>query len=417
MDIIKRPLIKERLTLYEEDFFATIRKIIRMHGLYDFKIYVAGGWVRDHLLNLRSHDLDMIVDGRLIKALVKKLEKPDAFKYLEFKSKKAVDLSSGFCKNHKLYKLFYKNDNFQVDMREMKSPYQLVDDYYSRDFTVNAMYMNVHTMEIEMTRDSFNDLEANIIRCVLSPKQTFMDPTRYMRLVRFAGNKGFKIDASLSKYIKKQDMTGLVLKLDANSKKAMQREISVMFERIGASASLEHFINLNMHHYFDLSAADDVNMVGWRSKLLCRFRNGIEIVKVMERLFKLPKFKDLIDKHYQSNRRYVYRIIKSVCFGMEFYLDNDSENFVLLLESLEIEKENAEKTAKKIDYLRKLSKFEGNINKIARIAQNRAETDPFYFVALTYVVKFFLNKGKNEEYIVHTVVQLYIEPLLALPKE
>ena len=413
MDIIRMPLNAENLGPCEKDFFTVIRRIIARHKLHDYKIYVAGGWVRDYLMCNRSHDIDMIVDDRIVSTFVRKLQKEEQYSYLELHPKplKTITLSAGYCKNLTLYKLTYKTDYFQVDVRELKSPYALVEDYNTRDFTVNAMYLNLATMEIEMTRNSYEDFKAKTIRCILSPRLTFRDATRYMRLVRFAGHKNFVIDKALMKYIMKEDITGLKEKLNSISKKSMQREISIMFERAGTSKSLELFVALNLHNYFELIIEDDVNLVGWRKMVTCRFQSGIELIKLFERLFSLPIFKALINNQYEKSKRYVYRLIKALCFALSFYLDGDKENFAILVSNVEIEEIDIIKAQNEIDYLASKRNFDGNIKRIVQIAQSRAEEEPFYFSNLVYLVSFLKSKGKNNEYIVHTLKEQYFEPL------
>jgi hypothetical protein len=61
-------------------------------------------------------------------------------------------------------------------------------DSERRDFTINALYYNIHTNLVEDLVGGLRDLEQKIIRTPLSPMTTFSDdPLRILRAARFAG--------------------------------------------------------------------------------------------------------------------------------------------------------------------------------------------------------------------------------------
>src|SRR5437016_8305237 len=72
----------------------------------------------------------------------------------------------------------------------------LEDDLSRRDFTINALAVDIDKIDTNSIIDLFNglsDLEHKIIRTPLDPDVTFSDdPLRMMRGIRFASQLGFK---------------------------------------------------------------------------------------------------------------------------------------------------------------------------------------------------------------------------------
>ena len=83
-----------------------------------------------------------------------------------------------------------------------------------RDATVNAMFFNLNTLQIEdFTNRGFEDMDAKVIRTPLEPHQTFKDdPLRILRLIRFASRLNYTIDPETEKAMSSQEI-GEVLKI------------------------------------------------------------------------------------------------------------------------------------------------------------------------------------------------------------
>lgn len=75
------------------------------------------------------------------------------------------------------------------------------EDATRRDATVNAMFYNLNTSQIEdFTGHGFEDMKAKILRTPLDPYKTFKDdPLRILRLIRFSSRLHFTIDPEAEK--------------------------------------------------------------------------------------------------------------------------------------------------------------------------------------------------------------------------
>ncbi|ORY09639.1 hypothetical protein BCR34DRAFT_625601 [Clohesyomyces aquaticus] len=195
-----------------------------------------GGWVRDKLLGVASHDIDVAINkltgfqfgmkmkeyleipgnaakhgieppveengkangkakSRMIAPGLHKIEaNPEKSKHLETVTTKIMGLDIDLVN---LRKETYTEESRNPQM-EFGTPQE---DAMRRDATVNAMFYNLNTCEIEdFTGRGFEDMAVKIIRTPLEPYQTFKDdPLRVLRLIRFASRLNYKIDPEASK--------------------------------------------------------------------------------------------------------------------------------------------------------------------------------------------------------------------------
>lgn len=175
----------------------------------------AGGWVRDKLLGIETHDIDVAINcmtgedfGRQLgqfcdlPSTIEKyaITKKDLGNLHTIKANpaKSKNLATATCRLFgaevdfvNLRKEVYTEKSRNPEI-EFGSPQE---DALRRDATVNALFYNLHTSQVEDFTSGISDLKAKIIRTPLEPFQTFMDdPLRVLRLVRFASRLGFAID-------------------------------------------------------------------------------------------------------------------------------------------------------------------------------------------------------------------------------
>ncbi|CAO3674677.1 unnamed protein product [Umbelopsis vinacea] len=168
---------------------------------------IAGGWVRDKLLRKDCHDLDVAVStmmgydfalhvneylkskGYETRSIAKIDSNPDKSKHLETATTKLFDQEIDFVN--------LRNEVYNEDSR---IPAEVTygspsEDAYRRDITINTLFFNVHSLEVEdYTQKGLEDLADGLIRTPLPAFKTFCDdPLRVLRCIRFASRFGFEI--------------------------------------------------------------------------------------------------------------------------------------------------------------------------------------------------------------------------------
>jgi len=176
------------LTNAEKSLFAKLRTIAVAEGAV---IRAAGGWVRDKLMGLESHDIDIAVEGMSGREFAEKVRaqhggnihviaaRPDQSKHLET-AQVTID--------GQLIDFVGLRTEVYADSRipEVR-PATPFEDAMRRDLTINAMFFNINDCRIEdHTGMGRYDLEHRIARTPLGPWKTFQDdPLRILRVVRF----------------------------------------------------------------------------------------------------------------------------------------------------------------------------------------------------------------------------------------
>ncbi|MFM6913811.1 MAG: CCA tRNA nucleotidyltransferase, partial [Aquirufa sp.] len=159
--------------------------------------YVIGGYVRDAILGRDCKDIDVVCIGSgidLALEVAKEFDLPEhavsVFKNFGTAMIKVEDSDLEFVGARK--------ESYNRDSRKpVVEEGTLEDDQNRRDFTINAMAVQLNKANWGKLLDPFNgldDLKAKIIRTPLAPGITFSDdPLRMMRAVRFAAQLGFDI--------------------------------------------------------------------------------------------------------------------------------------------------------------------------------------------------------------------------------
>ena len=181
----------------ENSIFKTISKSARE---LDLDSYVIGGFVRDFLLKRGNHtDIDVVAIGSGIE-LAKQVSKnlPNRPKVQIFKTYGTAML------RYKDIDLEFVGARKESYTRESRNPIvengSLQDDQNRRDFTINAMALDLSEENFGELLDPFGgmqDLERKLIRTPLDPDLTYSDdPLRMMRAIRFATQLNFKIESN-----------------------------------------------------------------------------------------------------------------------------------------------------------------------------------------------------------------------------
>lgn len=161
--------------------------------------YVVGGWVRDLILSRKEnlHDIDFVCIGsglELAKEVSNALGKKSSLKVYENFGTAMVKI------NNETYEFVgSRKESYRSNSRKpIVENGSLEDDQNRRDFTINAMSINLSKNNYGDLIDPFNgrqDLKNKIIRTPLCPEKTYSDdPLRMMRAIRFATQFNFFIE-------------------------------------------------------------------------------------------------------------------------------------------------------------------------------------------------------------------------------
>lgn len=169
--------------------------------------YVIGGFVRDYLLQRGElKDIDIVAVGSGID-LAKETSRllPGNPKVSVFKNYGTAMLRSG---GIEIEFVGARKESYVKESRNPKvAAGTLEDDQNRRDFTINALALNLDKNKFGELLDPFNgiqDLKNRIIRTPLDPDITFSDdPLRMMRAIRFATQLDFKIEQKTLEAIKR----------------------------------------------------------------------------------------------------------------------------------------------------------------------------------------------------------------------
>lgn len=174
------------------------------------QVYLVGGIVRDLIIGRESKDFDFVVRGVPAKELESFLAKEGevnlvgksfgVFKFVPKNSTldEAIDIALPRTE-HAHGTGGYRDFDVQSD-----ASLPIEQDLERRDFTINAMALNVATGEIVDPFGGQEDIEAKVIRTVGAAADRFAeDFTRMLRAVRFFAQLGFTIESKTYAAIEK----------------------------------------------------------------------------------------------------------------------------------------------------------------------------------------------------------------------
>jgi poly(A) polymerase len=176
----------------------------KLSAQLNVEAYVIGGFVRDIFLNRPSKDVDIVVLGNgpdFATAVAKNLNvQVTVFKSFGTAMLRYQDLEIEFVGARK--------ESYRAESRKpIVEDGSLEEDQKRRDFTINAMAIQLSPAHFGKLLDPFDGLkhlEEKIIITPLNPEETFSDdPLRMMRAVRFASQLGFSIAKDAIEAIKK----------------------------------------------------------------------------------------------------------------------------------------------------------------------------------------------------------------------
>lgn len=170
-----------------------VLKTIQDNG---FEAYFVGGSVRDTIMGLPIHDVDIATSA--YPAEVKALFKKTVDTGIEHGTVMVIDHGKGY-----EVTTFRTESGYQDYRRPDKVTFvrSLADDLKRRDLTINALAMDMNGEIVDLF-GGLEDLKNHLIRAVGVPAERYHeDALRMMRTVRFASKLDFAIDPTTEKAI------------------------------------------------------------------------------------------------------------------------------------------------------------------------------------------------------------------------
>ena len=213
-------------------------KVKEYHG----RAYYVGGYVRDYLLNIENKDIDIEVYGisedqliNILKTISTPISKGKSFGVYGLKGS-SLDIALA----RKETKIGNKHNDFNIDVDPYIKPSIAC---LRRDFTINALMMDILTEEIFDYVGGIYDLKHKIIRHI-DDKTFIEDPLRVLRACQFAARFDFDIDLKTKQLCQNIDISYI-------SKERVEEETKkALLKAKKPSSYFNHLKDMNQLRYF-----------------------------------------------------------------------------------------------------------------------------------------------------------------------
>ncbi|MDT0157839.1 CCA tRNA nucleotidyltransferase [Microbacterium sp. ARD32] len=158
-----------------------------------FELAVVGGPVRDALLGRETHDLDFTTNARPDQTLA--IVKPLASAHWDIG--RAFGTIGARVHGEQVEITTYRADSYDGVTRKPVVEFgdSIDGDLLRRDFTVNAMALQVPATKLIDPTGGVEDLIAGVLRTPIDPAVSFGDdPLRMLRAARFSSQLGFSVE-------------------------------------------------------------------------------------------------------------------------------------------------------------------------------------------------------------------------------
>ena len=209
-----------------------------------YKAYIVGGGVRDLLLGKKPKDFDIATNAtpeQIKKALPRSRIIGRRFKLVHYrKGREIIEVATfrtgGNKKAAKSSKGLVLRDNTYGNIQ---------DDAFRRDFKINALYLDIHSMEIIDYTGGYKDLENRRLSCIGDSKVRFReDPVRIIRAIRFMSAMELDCKDSL-----KADIYGLANLLEEVPTARRYEEVLKLFFTGSASKTFDKLVEYEVLKY------------------------------------------------------------------------------------------------------------------------------------------------------------------------
>ena len=313
------------------------------------RAFYVGGYVRDLLLNIPNKDIDIEVHGIAEKDLVAILNEIGEVDYygraFGIYALRHEDIEVALPRSEKVLGTGHRDFEISVDpdMGYMNAALR-------RDFTINALMMDVLSHEILDYFNGTDDLNKGIIRHV-NDVSFVEDPLRVYRAAQFASRFGFKIDERTVELCKGIDTFVLSReRIEEELKKALLKaeKAEIFFECLKEMNQKDVWFkgvnNLSCLMKYESNRINADNKY-YFMVLLLALDNGLDFIEAFSNNRELKAY---VKRYYE-----LYELINNRTLFTERYLKDSFDDFVYIL--------SADEKVKVNSYLENIDKIKLNL--------------------------------------------------------
>ena len=313
------------------------------------RAFYVGGYVRDLLLNIPNKDIDIEVHGIAEKDLVAILNEIGEVDYygrsFGIYALRHEDIEVALPRSEKVLGTGHRDFEISVDPDMGYKNAAL-----RRDFTINALMMDVLSHEILDYFNGTDDLNKGIIRHV-NDVSFVEDPLRVYRAAQFASRFGFKIDERTVELCKGIDTFVLSReRIEEELKKALLKaeRAEIFFECLKEMNQKDVWFkgvnNLSCLMKYESNRINADNKY-YFMVLLLALDNGLDFIDVFSNNRELKAY---VKRYYE-----LYELINNRTLFTERYLKDSFDDFVYIL--------SADEKVKVNSYLENIDKIKLNL--------------------------------------------------------
>ena len=313
------------------------------------RAFYVGGYVRDLLLNIPNKDIDIEVHGIAEKDLVDILNEIGEVDYygrsFGIYALRHEDIEVALPRSEKVLGTGHRDFEISVDPDMGYKNAAL-----RRDFTINALMMDVLSHEILDYFNGTDDLNKGIIRHV-NDVSFVEDPLRVYRAAQFASRFGFKIDERTVELCKGIDTFALSReRIEEELKKALLKaeKAEIFFECLKEMNQKDVWFkgvnNLSCLMKYESNRINADNKY-YFMVLLLALDNGLDFIEAFSNNRELKAY---VKRYYE-----LYELINNRTLFTERYLKDSFDDFVYIL--------SADEKVKVNSYLENIDKIKLNL--------------------------------------------------------
>ena len=360
------------------------------------RAFYVGGYVRDLLLNIPNKDIDIEVHGIAEKDLVAILNEIGEVDYygrsFGIYALRHEDIEVALPRSEKVLGTGHRDFEISVDPDMGYKNAAL-----RRDFTINALMMDVLSHEILDYFNGADDLNKGIIRHV-NDVSFAEDPLRVYRAAQFASRFGFKIDERTVELCKGIDTFVLSReRIEEELKKALLKaeRAEIFFECLKEMNQKDVWFkgvnNLSCLMKYESNRINADNKY-YFMVLLLALDNGLDFIEAFSNNRELKAY---VKRYYE-----LYELINNRTLFTERYLKDSFDDFVYIL--------SADEKVKVNSYLENIDKIKLNLVSGNELLRRNIKPGENFGRALRNINRLII-EGMNKEKAIGVILKEFSE--------